>query len=482
MFKNNNLARDTHWEHLHRSQLCAVASATHEAELGLRPLWVADIAKHATGFEAQLDTQNLEDAEYHGAVADMKSKREALYDMVGSARWMIKTIIDDPALPDGDRRLIDDVFDIDQALDSKSYERLYEAVEDILTGQQKLDDMGASWKLPAAMITNLTDAQSGIRAASETLKIEHGEKLKATEDLYTMRDNGENLLRNIFRWCIAVWGDDEERLLEFGFVPKSQIWTENKPPHPAEFEWDEVAKEFQWSSVEGVDNYEIDYRLTGASGKWTQLYFGSKTSMDESPAEPGEYDFRIRSWSGDDWGAWSGDITVNFPDGGALPAPTMLMYDEMRNTFTWQAVPEATGYELEIKNKQGETTTYEMQRNHQKAELAKGKYRAKVRAIKEASPREQSDWSVEIEFAIEFAAPKYFKYNPGQHEFSWDAVAGATLYQLVQDSVGNMLYMGAGTSFEYKFEGEHKFRVRALNDETGKWGQWSEWLEVAVPA
>jgi len=225
MFKNNQFSGDTHWEHLHRSQLCATASATHEAELGLRASWVADIATHATDFEAQLDTQNLEDAEYHGAVADMKSRREALYELVSSARWMIKTIIDDPDLADGDRKLINDVFDIEQPLESKSYERLYEAVEDILTGQQKLEDMGASWKLPDAMITNLTDSQSGMKTASETLKIEHGEKLKATEDLYTMRTTGENLLRNVFRWCVAVWGDDDERLLEFGFVPKSQIWT-----------------------------------------------------------------------------------------------------------------------------------------------------------------------------------------------------------------------------------------------------------------
>ena len=164
-----------------------------------------------------------------------------------------------------------------------------------------------------------------------------------------------------------------------------------------------------------------------------------------------------------------------------IPAPKGLLYDEMRNTFSWQAVPEATGYELEVKKvATGETTTYELQSNHQKAELAKGEYRAKVRAVKKSSPSQHSDWSKEIAFAIEFAAPKYLKYNAGQHEFSWDSVPGATLYQLVQDSVGNMLYMGAGTSFEYKFEGEHKFRIRALDDETKKWGEWSEWENVGA--
>ena len=167
--------------------------------------------------------------------------------------------------------------------------------------------------------------------------------------------------------------------------------------------------------------------------------------------------------------------------GEKLPAPAGLMFDQFRTQFAWQAVAQATKYQLEVKNKATQqTTTYETDKLTQKAELPQGDYTAKVRAVREASPTEMSDWSDEIAVGIVFAAPQHLKYIPGQHKFTWDAVAGANTYELVQEGVGESIYLGDATECEFEVQSSAKFRVRAGNDETGKWGEWSDWLAVNV--
>jgi len=228
MFKDNNFTRNTHEEHLQRCQLCALGVATYDAELAFRPSWVSDITAHAPAFEALLNEQNIQDAEWHGAVESLETARNNLYELNSSARWMVKTILDDPTMESGVLRLIDDAFDIDEKL-SKGFFNLTENTRKLLNGQAKLVAMTAPWTLPAAMVTNLTDGLAAVESLADAAEDEHGEKLKATDDIYTARSDGEHLLRNIFRWVVANWGDDDPRMLEFGFVPKSSIWTPGDP-------------------------------------------------------------------------------------------------------------------------------------------------------------------------------------------------------------------------------------------------------------
>jgi len=227
MFPNNQFSGDTHEEHLQRCQLCAIGVATYNPELSFRPSWVADIPAHAINFQALFDAQNMEDAEWHGAVAALEAARNSVYELNSSARWMVKTILDDPTMASGDLRLIDDAFDIDGDL-TKGFFNLTQNTRKLLRGQEKLVAMSATWGLSATMVTNLTNGLADIESFADVAEDEHGEKLKATDDLYTARDFGENLLRNIYRWVVANWGDDDPRMLEFGFVPKSQIWTKKR--------------------------------------------------------------------------------------------------------------------------------------------------------------------------------------------------------------------------------------------------------------
>jgi len=229
MFPNNRFSEDTHEEHYQRVMLCAQGVATYNVELAFRPSWVTDITAYPPEFEALLNAQNLEDADWHGAIAALETARNSLYEFNSSARWMVKTILDDPTMDSGDLRMIDDAFDIDEEL-TKGYMNLTENTRKLLHGQERLVDIGAPWTLPADMVTNLTNGLASVVSLAQTAEDEHGEKLKATDDVYTKRTIGENLLRNIFRWVVANWDDDDPRMLEFGFVPKSQIHTPGEPP------------------------------------------------------------------------------------------------------------------------------------------------------------------------------------------------------------------------------------------------------------
>ena len=271
MFKNNRFSGDTHEEHLQRCELCAAGVATYDIELNFRPSWVADIADHADGFDDILNAQNIEDAEWRGAVTALSAARDALYELNASARWMVKTILDDPELPAGDKRLIGDAFDIRDDL-TKGFFNLTKNTRRLLNGQEKLVDMGASWTLPSAIVANLTAALAEMEVLADSAQKEHGEKLKSTEDVYSAREVGENLLRNIFRWVVANWGDNDPRMLEFGFVPKSQIWT------PGSGEPEPGGGETEWGMVQGlevsidpINNIYIKWKKVATAEKYTLL-------------------------------------------------------------------------------------------------------------------------------------------------------------------------------------------------------------------
>jgi len=161
-----------------------------------------------------------------------------------------------------------------------------------------------------------------------------------------------------------------------------------------------------------------------------------------------------------------------------FPAPGMLMYDQFRNEFSWQFVPEATGYELEILQKLSqEKITIETDKNQKRLELKQGNYETKVRAVKEASELVYSKWSGDVLFTVK-PAPGQFKYNPGQKELSWSPVAGATMYEVRKDGSFAPIYLGPDTKCVLDLPaGQYKFRVRG-GDEMANW--WSEWSETLV--
>ena len=96
---------------------------------------------------------------------------------------------------------------------------------------------------------------------------------------------------------------------------------------------------------------------------------------------------------------------------------------------------------------------------------------------------EFSDWSKEVEVDIKFRKPVDFKYNASLGKFLWDPVQDAILYEVRMEGSGMPFYMGVATECDARLPaGTYRFRVRAGDDAEHWWGEWSEWMDVSIPA
>lgn len=387
MLKNNKFSADTDAERWERLDLLATNIGTYAAELGVagaKLQWAQDAC---SAWETARTTAGVELGEKEEAFQEFHKKLDELAKYYTSAKELLLAVIYEYEKPDE----IVEAYHI-EGESPRDLKRLVARVDWWQETHTRLKAAGDPRIVADAIVTQLVQLRNDTKGLWEFAITQKREKLDAfdqKEELFTQDCKSLSWLLGV---CKLVWGYDDERMLELGLVPKSQIWTPGKEK---------------------------------------------------------------------------------------IPAPKMLLYDEMRTSFTWLTVPEAEKYELEVKNvATGETTTYESVRNYKYIELAKGDYTAKVRAVKESSPAEYSDWSTEIAFGIIYGAPENLRYNVAQDEFRWNNVPGTVMYVLACEGVGE-IYAGPDTFCIYDFTGEHRFRVRA-GDDDNKWGQWSAWLTVNV--
>ncbi len=355
-----------------------------------------------------------------------------------------------------------------------------------------------------SIVTQMVTLKDEMEDMATTAGTEKREASQAFDNKQNEFTTGSDRLKIIYNMAKIVWGNDDPRLFELGFVPKSAIWTENKPPHPTNFIYDDVAKKFTWDAVEGVDEYEIDYRLTGASGDWTQLYKGANTSTATKPAEPGDYDFRIRSWKGDDSGSWSGVLLVNFPDGAPLPAPTNFTFDDAKQEFSWDKLELALMYELEIKRPlvktngndgagslpsaladgalaDGWTQIYkDIDRYFDASTQDAGDVLARVRALDGyQEPGEWSDPPLAVQFKLR--TPDFLAYGQYKNEFICGFVPNAEGYRFELGQVGGTVEVIDVSENHFVRDlgfGDWNVRVRAYRG--AEFSDWTQAIEVHI--
>ena len=388
MLKNNRFSADTDAERWERLDLLAANIGDYAVELGVAGAKLQWAQGACAAWEKARTDAGVEHGEMEEAFQEFHQKLDAFAKAYSAAKELLLAVIWEYEKPDE----IVEAYHIDGE-SPRDLKRLVAHVDWWKETHERLKAAGDLRIIADAIVAQLVALRNEAKTLWEFAITQKREKLDAFDkkELLFAQDNTK--LAWLLAVCKLVWGDDDERLLELGFVPKSQIWT----------------------------------------------------------------------------------------PGGQFNAPKMLMFDQMRTMFSWQSVTGATSYKLEVKN----IATQEIfgnitPANKQYYELAKGSYSAKVCALKETDPQQVSAWSVEIAVVIEFAAPGNLKYNPGQKEFSWGVIAGATLYQLVQQGAPEDIYLGTDITFQHEFVGGGKFRVRAVNDETSSWGEWSAWLTVSA--
>jgi hypothetical protein len=84
--------------------------------------------------------------------------------------------------------------------------------------------------LPGVPFEKLRASLTSLKNALEPASRERAEKKAAIAKVKTLRAEGNQILRRVFLRAISYWGNDDPRLFELGFVPKSSIWTKKKKP------------------------------------------------------------------------------------------------------------------------------------------------------------------------------------------------------------------------------------------------------------
>ncbi len=89
-------------------------------------------------------------------------------------------------------------------------------------------DAGSHYALPESHFDKISDKAAELEDAIATQDKEKSERHHAAVAKRAERKRGNRLLSSLFKWLCAIWGREDHRLLEFGFVSKSQIVTRKK--------------------------------------------------------------------------------------------------------------------------------------------------------------------------------------------------------------------------------------------------------------
>ena len=481
MIINNNIAGDNYTERAERIQLLSTNIDTYAAELGIAGDKLTACQNADTEWENACAKATVEDGQMDEAFETFQQSVKAAANYYRMAKDHLLTIIyEAEGAPDDFIHAYG--FDVDSP---RRYKKLTAAIEAWKRNHDFLIGENDTRVVTDAIMTNLMTHKTTIDTLSNTAFIEREESDMAFSEKQALYDVQTRLLQFVLTTAILTWGDDAPKLRLLGFCPSSEVWTKKKPYAPKNFAYDDVASRFNWDIVMDVDSYEVDFRLTGASGDWTTLYEGVENFTTKKPPDPGEYDFRVRAIAEGKLGAWSGVLLVNFHNGGVLPAPNGFKFDDTTQVFLWKIVIGADRYQLEYSRDGGQTWTIKYEGAAPKfdaTDMDSGKYLFRVRAL---NATETSPWGITLEVWLGVPnVPGNMRWHPEEYhgdmfaKIEWDAAAGATEYQLDYINDGESFNTGANT-FKYEdiigLPREHEYKVRA-----GNGFGWSEFSPVFV--
>jgi hypothetical protein len=235
-FKNNQITNDTIAEHMLRVNMCVTGMAAHP-EVAFRGDLVDKMTEHRDEFEALENQHASEWGEEQAATAYTNHCEDELSSMLSSARYMIEAMIEEEEIAPLKAHELRRDFGVEG---SKPRDRagMIALGKKMAETNARYVSLGSPYALPEDFFLELGAKSLALQTAISEHVREKGERLTIGEAKVDVRARGNRLLSNTFKWLVALYGEDANILLEFGFVPKSQIWTPGSgepEPQPEEF-------------------------------------------------------------------------------------------------------------------------------------------------------------------------------------------------------------------------------------------------------
>ncbi|WP_066020437.1 MULTISPECIES: fibronectin type III domain-containing protein [Clostridium] len=219
---------------------------------------------------------------------------------------------------------------------------------------------------------------------------------------------------------------------------------------------------YSWKAVTGATGYDVEF-----DGK--PIDNSSNTSYEVDGLQAGTtHEFRVRAKTIDTKGEWSDKVSKTIlaviPSTGITTSVSASSIN-----YSWNAVVGAAGYDVEIDGKvigNGNNTSYTA------VGLDAGtKHTFRVRAKSADNMADWSDTLTKTTLAVISSNDVQTAATHTSINYSWNAVAGATGYDVELD--GKQINDISGTSYTadgLDVNSSHTFRVRAkCSDTTGDW-------------
>lgn len=297
---------------------------------------------------------------------------------------------------------------------------------------------------------------------------------------------------------------------EYGSLGQFTLTTQNTPAPPAPVMSSPSGTVtvqrpvFEWSSVSGVDHYElvVANQTTGQAS-----YYQASTTQTSHTAgsdfTQGSYQARVRSVTSNgqvsEWStARSFTVDIPTPSQPSVTKPTGTLAS-LRPTFEWTSSTNAVSYTLWLNNlATGQRVLFQTSITTTSwtptSDIPEGRYRVWVQAINTAN--EASAWSTPVDFRIDIPAPSApvitapaAVINSTIARVEWTASTGAASYDLwIRNlTTGESEYIrektlpSSRTWYESTALPQASYRVwvRAAGA-TGKYSAWSEARDFMV--
>jgi len=231
----------------------------------------------------------------------------------------------------------------------RSRKGMVQMADDVLKAHGLLKAEGDPHVLPDEMMDNLLSLLAVVNDAETVSRGELADAKTATKKLKELFDNDSKKLGLLHNWAVAMWGADDPRMLELGFVqryPKTGGGGEvPSVPEGFAFEWLDPAIRFEWSPVEGATSYQLAMSEDGES--WEEIFSGPENALDYEPGAGLRY-YRVRARNANGYGDWSEtlehEVEGGEPPVGVWPTELAGLYAEFR---TLPAIMISVGFDLQ---------------------------------------------------------------------------------------------------------------------------------------
>ena len=343
-FRNNSFANDTQADHTQRVIECEAGITKYSADLMFRDAVKVGIPLHRERWLQVIQLHTDKWGDELQASALIRQLEAALLNEINSARKMVEAILLEEAVKDVIAFNLRKDFGIDKPIPHSLSGRI-DMARQIVAANRRLIESGSPFALPAAISDKIALKITEIETAIQNRSFIQNERLTAGLAKTSERERGDDLLTQAYNWVVACWSDEDMRLLEFGFVPRSMIWTSHDdqvPETPKNFIYDAANFMLAWDAGEHCTAYCVE-RKGENDEKFVVVANVKGLKWRLNDPYIGITYFRLVPMNGD----IAGDATLPLRVGiGALPNIANFRYELADHTLRWDAVPGATVYLL----------------------------------------------------------------------------------------------------------------------------------------